>query len=156
MKRVLLVALLVLAVVSGCSEQADVVIDIAALDSELQRSTDFGTRLEPVGDVFIRTTLYLSLDYAEEYYVYSQAALTGESYGLFRCTTAEAAVELKAEVEEHMRNYISQYRGYAPEIVPRLENAVIRQSGRYVVFVVAENQGEALQLVDRYFPVVSR
>jgi hypothetical protein len=71
------------------------------------------------------------------------AAFTG-------CSNKDAK-ELEKQLIAHRDSLYELYASYKTEALPRINNAVIRCKGGYVVFVSAEDYQQAGRIVDSYF-----
>lgn len=151
----LIIALMALVLVfsfAACGGQEKVELDLDAIGAEISKAGLFlDTELQPVaaesiaGMVGLDSSLYVSAQY------YMGAGATGEEWGLFECADAKSAESLVAQLETHRDDLLSTYESYAPDAVPRIENAVIMSKGQYVVFITAEQYEQAQKLAESYF-----
>ncbi|NLL91029.1 MAG: DUF4358 domain-containing protein [Ruminococcaceae bacterium] len=153
MKRIILTILILIAVLlfPGCQKEAPVEIDLTQLESEISSADIFTTELSKVGDKYVTSTMFISLDGVDSYFVYSQAGQTGEEFGAFSCSSKDEAAALVGELKEHIDNFIELHKGYAEDAVPRLKNAIIEQNDKYVAFIIAEDNSTAQKILDNYF-----
>jgi hypothetical protein len=153
MKRMILIFLVLIIILPslGCQKKAPVEIDLSQLETEISSADIFTTELSKVGDKYVTSTMFISLDGVESYFVYSQAGQTGEEFGAFCCSSKDEAVVLVEELKEHIDNFIELHKGYAEDAVPRLKNAIIEQNDKYVAFIIAEDNSAAQKILDKYF-----
>lgn len=149
---ILLVSILALTLVAcGGPKEEDVAIDIDAVKSDLEAANLVTDTLSPVNENVLSNVLTLNAENIESYHMYMGSGATAEEYGVFKCTSSDAAKEIADKLQARVEAQKTVYADYAPDAIPRLDNAVIRQKGVYVAYVVAENHAEALKIIDGYF-----
>ena len=138
MKKLLMV-LISLCLLWGCSNQESVVIDLGSLGKQMQEEIAFDDELNLLGTDMI-PALY-GIDNAVEAYVYMGSQATAEEIALFKFANAEDASAGKATLEDHLEKQKQDYANYIPEEVARIEKAVLRQEGNYVLLCVSYDEG---------------
>lgn len=138
MKKLLMV-LISLCLLWGCSNQDSVVIDLASLGKQMQEEIAFDDELNLLSTDMI-PALY-GIDNAVEAYVYMGSQATAEEIALFKFANAEDASAGKATLEDHLEKQKQDYANYIPEEVARIEKAVLRQEGNYVLLCVSYDEG---------------
>lgn len=138
MKKLLMV-LISLCLLWGCSNQESVVIDLASLGKQMQEEIAFDDELNLLSTDMI-PALY-GIDNAVEAYVYMGSQATAEEIALFKFANAEDASAGKATLEDHLEKQKQDYANYIPEEVARIEKAVLRQEGNYVLLCVSYDEG---------------
>ena len=155
-KLIGLTVILVLLLLIGCNgskteEKLEVVIDVDAFLQRIEEADLFVDVLGSTRDSVLSQVMFLSTDNIESASLFMGTAFTGEAYGVFKCTSPEAASvivdELKTFVEDQKDIYIS----YAPDAIPHFDSAIIKQKGSYVVYVVAHENVEANKIVEEFF-----
>ena len=145
----LLILILIVGLLVSCSKE--VVIDLPELRDELLAADLFTDQLVSLStdkipvEAEVDSSLYISAEY------WKGSGITGEEIGLFRCGSNKDAKELEKQLIAHRDSLYELYASYKPEALPRINNAVIRCKGSYVVFVSAENYQLAGRIVDSYF-----
>lgn len=152
-KRITALLALILVIVSlaACGEKKTE-LDLGAIGEEIAGAGLFlDTELQAMdaanigGFIGVDTSGCVSCAY------YMGAGATAEEYGLFECGDAKGAEALAAELEAHRDDLMTTYQNYAPDAVPRIENAVIMTKGQYVIFITAQEYEQAKQLAEKYF-----
>ncbi len=138
MKKLLMV-LISLCLLWGCSNQESVVIDLGSLGKQMQEEIAFDDELNLLSTDMI-PALY-GIDNAVEAYVYMGSQATAEEIALFKFANAEDASAGKATLEDHLEKQKQDYANYIPEEVARIEKAVLRQEGNYVLLCVSYDEG---------------
>lgn len=149
---ILLVSILTLTLVAcGGPGEEDVAIDIDAVKNDLDGANLVTDTLSPVNENVLSGVLTLNPENIESYHMYMGSGATAEEYGVFKCTSSDAAKEVVDKLQARVEARKKEFADYAPDAIPRLDNAVIRQKGAYVAYAVAENHAEALKIIDGYF-----
>ncbi len=152
-KKLLILALTLVLVCSFGACQKEVTVDMAKLQSDLEAAKLFSCDFQELSTAKMKSVIGLDTELFSEgrgqFFVTSE--LTGEEYGLFVCNTKDDAAKLVDQLKAHNADYIEQYESYAPDAVPRLKNAVIKQSGIYVAYVCADKYDEAAKIVEEAF-----
>ncbi|NMA06716.1 MAG: DUF4358 domain-containing protein [Ruminococcaceae bacterium] len=153
MKRTIFIFLILFTILLsfGCQKEAPKEIDLSQLEAKISSADIFTTELSKVEEKYVISTMFISLESVDSYFVYSQAGQTGEEFGAFSCSSRDAATMLTEELKEHIDNFIELHKGYAEDAVPRLKNAIVEQSDKYVVFIIAEDNSAAQKIIDKYF-----
>ena len=81
---------------------------------------------------------------------YSQAAggVSAEEVTIFQCADEDRAAEVLSLAETRLSDRHESYADYMPEEAVKLENAVVRQSGKTVVVCVCGDAAAAAQAVE--------
>lgn len=155
MKKLLIIAVVLLLAVSlaACGgKEEDVTLDLDAIAGEISGANLFvDAELQPVAADSIAGMLGLDASLISSAQYYMGAGATGEEWGLFECVDAASAETLLTQLEAHRDDLLSTYESYAPDAVPRIENAVIMAKGRYAVFITAEQYAQAQSIAGAHF-----
>ncbi|MCI5773286.1 MAG: DUF4358 domain-containing protein [Erysipelotrichaceae bacterium] len=138
MKKLLMV-LISLCLLWGCSSQESVVIDLASLGKQMQEEIKFDDELNLMSTDMI-PTIY-GIDNAIEAYAYMGSQATAEEIALFKFANDKDAKAGKEALEAHLEKQKQDYASYIPEEVVRIEKAVLRQEGNYVLLCVSYDEG---------------
>lgn len=137
----LLVSLLALFSIVSCGEKRDIVIDINAFASELDR-VYFGTDIELVDIEGEAVDVHYGINgLYDAARVKGSITITSDEYVILECTDEESAEKAYNIINDYRAERIKLFSSYASEQVPKLENALLKRAGKYVVFVVADNDG---------------
>lgn len=158
MKRItaLLIAMLMLmSLFSACSSDSEKKeIDIASLSQALLDSAAFPDGLEPI-DLEAGCYLY-GLEYGENGPVidaafYLATGAFADEIAIFKAASESDAAAVKAAVESRVEYLKKSFESYNPGEVSQLEGAALKTSGVYVVFVCADDQSAADEVLKAYF-----
>ncbi len=148
---VLTVALLLFTLIGcGSTNKPETTIDLDGLQQKLEGANLFTDTLSSVSESVLSKVMYLTTDNLESNQVFLGTGCTGEEYGVFKCTSSDAATELVKELNARVESQKAILADYAPDAIPRLNNAIIKQSGSYVVYVVADKNADALKIVEEF------
>lgn len=142
--------ILCICALSACGEKATVDFSLEDCSRELLGSDAFTDLLSPI-TAEIAAGLY-GIDAAlfAEVQVYCSTGATAEEIALFRAVDEAAAKEIKAACEARIEAQKESYESYVPEEVPKLEKAIVRMGGVYVVYITAADPAEAGKILDGY------
>ena len=87
--------------------------------------------------------------------IYSAYELTKERSDLkiavFEAVDGDAAKAVQEGMQARLSSQISDYGDYRPQEVPKLESAVVKTSGNYVVLCVSADNDAAADLIEEAF-----
>ncbi|MDO4566673.1 MAG: DUF4358 domain-containing protein [Oscillospiraceae bacterium] len=130
----------------GGASDEPVSLDVAAISSGISSTELFIDSLAPIANERVADLIGLDLTNCLYYEFHTGAGASGEEWGVFECDSVDSAKALVSQLEAHRDSMLETYESYAPDAVPRLENAVIERAGQYVVYITAENYSEAKTL----------
>ncbi|MBO4289676.1 MAG: DUF4358 domain-containing protein [Lachnospiraceae bacterium] len=112
---------------------------MCAADPSLPEMSRISSSDTNAADLF---TYFSKLDYekVEAYYLCYAAKGTAEEIGVIALKDAKDADECKKSLEAHLQDRINLYKTYAPEQVKRAEKTTIFAEGRYVAFIMCDEQ----------------
>lgn len=141
-----LFSLFLLLGLAGCGS-AGGTLDMQALADELLKNGGFSDELWKIDDSMVQK-LYNMDDYAQAL-VYVGSGATAEELALFAFPTEEAAARGLEKANARLESQKEDYRTYLPREVPKLENAVAKQWGSYVIVCVCPGSACG-EIVTRY------
>ncbi len=147
---VILVLLLVMSILAACESQQAVQFDPQPAAEAIYASGAFSDILSPIQGK-IAAMLY-NVDEANiaECSVYCSTGATAEEIAVFRCKDEASAAALKQAAQQRIQSQKDAYSSYAPLEIPKLDNALLRSSGVYVVCVVADDYAAVTPILDKY------
>lgn len=150
---ILLVCTMMVAMLTGCGDSANVTIDTGGLADDIYAGV---TWQDQIGEVDLDKALSL-------YGISSDAVVSGKVYISTNATAEEIAVlevssedndivnEVKTRVEGRVESQKASFESYNAAEVPKLENALIYVKGRYVILVVCDDVSQAEAIIDEAF-----
>lgn len=149
MKKVfmpVLIAVLCAALLCGCGA-GSVEIDPEALAQELAEKVPFEDQLSLAPEAAAEK-LYAIVD-AERAFIYTGSGATAEEIAVFEFADEAGAKAGLALARQRIERQTEDYASYIPEELFRLENAVLRQSGRYLAVCVSAG-AEAEEIIEAW------
>lgn len=150
-KLIAAVLTLVLVFILASCGGSSVSIDTSALASDIEAGGLFADSLQPIDASRIKDVVGIDTTNCKSAEYHMGAGATGEEYGVFECANETDAKALAQELTDHKDSLLETYASYSPDAVPRIENAVIEQSGPYVLFITADKYEAAQTIADNYF-----
>ena len=124
------------------SDAEPVVLDVAAIASKLAQECSFSEELAE-NSPYLASKFRSLAEGTESCAAYVPTGITPEEVFVFEMKTEEDALQAKTVLESYVSRQKSDYADYAPLQVPKLENPVILISGKFVVYVVSEDNSSA-------------
>jgi len=129
-------------------------IDIATLSQELLDSAAYPNGLEPI-DVESGCYLY-GLESGEgspivDAAFYLATGAVADEFAIIKTASEADAATVKAAIESRVDYLKVSFESYNPGEVSQLESAALKTKGVYVVFVCADNQAAADEVLKPYF-----
>ena len=148
MKKVIAAAMAAAMLLGSCGKQQKDV-DIEALAEEIVTSVSFDDTLEEIDDSMI-SMLYDITGYTDAV-LYKGSGATAEEVAVFKMDSDDDAKTALDEANAHIQSQIKSYESYMPDEVTRLEDAVVKREGVYVVVVVSSDTAKAEEILDDNF-----
>ncbi len=135
----------------GCGKTSAQPPDFPKLSEELYQAGVFSTPVDAV-DSAVALSLYGldSADVAEGSFYFSSGA-SADELALILAADESAAQTVADAFEARVSFQQTGYADYMPEELHKLENALVRQEGLYVLLCVAEDPSGVTEVMDNYF-----
>lgn len=148
---VILITLSLLLAAAGCGGKEETApMDGAALTRSLLSSGCFSVKLEELPASKAQVFYGVDGSRLQNAWLYHAEGVCKEQIAVFQAVDETAAGEIVPILREMLENDIRADKDYAPDEVPKLEKAVLRQSGEWVVLVVAADPTAASHTVGEY------
>ena len=146
---VFLAACMVFGIFTGCGQKAKPVeYDLDALSQQIEQSGAFSDILSPITKKIAASFYgFDDVEVAECVVLCSTGATTEES-ALFKCSGEEAAAKIKASADKRVETQRTVYESYAPGEMPKLDDAIVTQSGLYVFYIVSADAAKVQSVLD--------
>lgn len=145
----ILSAVMALTLLTACGS-ANVTIDVNEAADTLKTNLSYAGSLEELGSKMLENTYdEIDTESITAYKAYVSADVTAEEVAVFEMKDDAAAAALKTVLEAHVQAQKEIYADYSPEGVVRLEKAVIRQSGKYVILCISDDTDKVASEVDK-------
>lgn len=121
------------------------------LAEALLEDVKFSQELAPV-DMNLLTPMYgVEEAMLQDYAVYMSSGGTADEFAIFFAKDTETAKEITKFVEMRVEDQKSVMENYLPEEMSKLENAVIKSEGPYVILCVTDDAETAKDIIHGYF-----
>ncbi len=134
---------------AGCSAQAPASVDLEELAQSLLDSGAFEETLYEVDSDAAALLLDMELT-CEESYVYVGSGATAEELVLLKAADEDGAAALLEGLSSHLADRTAQYSAYLPEETFKLESAVLKQYGTYVVLCISADSDTVEEILGEY------
>lgn len=143
-----LLSIVMITTLFGCSVQNDMTeIDIGDLSSELLERAEFEDELSAINDTTIKK-LY-NIDNYTKAVVYISSGATAEEIAVFEFDSKETAADGLKKALVRIEEQKAGFESYIPREIQKLDNAVVKQSGEYVIICISNNN-EAEKIITQY------
>ena len=138
MKQIILVlALMSSILLCACTKNADNVnIDIKALADGLKNEVAFSEELTNISNTALLRRYGLTEDDVSEAYGYSGTRAVVDEIAVFK---SDDTKKVEEQVQAHLDSQTTNYTSYAPNEVPKLDDAVVSVIGDCVVVCVSND-----------------
>lgn len=130
-------------------DYSDKVIDVNALASELNEKLTYVDELAPV-DENIVSALY-GFKGTVELVVFAAGGATPEEVIVAEYASQDDAKAALKEFEERAESQKKIFDTYNPEYRPLLDDMVLKQLGKYVIYSVSSSNANASDIIDSFF-----
>ena len=147
----LALVLLLTGLFSGCSSEVKD-IDLNQLSEDLQTQIDFEDELIEIDDSLL-DNFYTFPDgnAIESHVIYKSASnATAEEIALFKVKDSSQVDAVRQSVENRVTDLHDRFESYVPEEIYKIDNAVIKTSGNYVMLVITTEYEKAEEIINSY------
>lgn len=151
MKKLIAIALafallLTLAACGGGSSEKT--LDIAAFTQSVLDTVEYDDELIELSENAL-PHYYTLPDGVEEYKIYVSATSgTANELAVFKCKDSSAVTAVKEAVDARIETQRTNYENYVPAEIGRIDNALVKTSGNYVLFSVSADNETVEKLFD--------
>lgn len=150
MKKLLCVLLsTVLLLLAGCGGDSEKTMDMTAFSESVLSSVEYDDELISLSDKVAGNYYDLEIDGLEGYVIFvSSTSATTNELAVFHCADSSALEAAKSAVEARMKDQREAYENYIPDELLRLDNALVKTSGNYLLFSVSDDNETVEKLFD--------
>ncbi len=139
-------AMTVLAACGG--KKAD--FDVTALGNDLDTKITYQDELAPMDLDFAGMFLNLADVKITKASIFEGSGGTAEEVIVFECASDDDAKKAEQILNQRVAEQKESFKDYVPEELPKLDQAVIKVSGKYAVLSVSGSPEEAKKIIDQY------
>lgn len=141
-----LITLILLLTLSACS-QKEVSINIKDLSDKLLQQVAFEDELILINKE--KAALLYNIENATNEYVYIGSGATAEEIAVFEFNNTEDAKNALQAAENRISQQKTDYASYNPKEIQKLDNAIVKNTGRYLIVCVSEGD-TAKKIIGEY------
>lgn len=138
---------------SACGKSggsADVTVDSAALAKELTSSAVTSDTLTEAQSTMLSTIYFISEEDLAGGAAYMSAGSTACEVAVVELKDASKTKDAEEKFKSRVQSQSDLYASYAPDEVTKLNNAIIKSTGKYTVLVVCDNTDAANEVLKKY------
>lgn len=149
-------AVLSVGLMAGCAksgtDDAALSVDLSSAADSIRNAGGYTEELVSLDESTIPANYpKLELDRVESFTCnVSGSMATPEEVSIFLAKTPEDVESIRAAVDRRVEDQTFNFEDYRPEEMPKLENAVIIERGRYVFYAVCENADAVRDVIEAF------
>lgn len=147
-----LASLMLILSLTACGEKApkEVTVSAADLAKQLTETVSDGTlAADPVVSDILASTYFVDMEQVEESAAYMSTGATASEVAVIKCTDSSYASEVEDLFKSRVESQSELFASYAPDEVKKLDAAVIKVSGNYVVLCVTDDTSKAESILEK-------
>lgn len=139
------VALTAMLALAGCGGAKEV--DPAALASQVASEVAFDEQLTQLDANAVERVFRVDPSLVETAVMYVGSGATVDEVSVWEAKDDAAAQQIEATLQSRVDSEKEDYASYKPEEVPKLDNAVLERSGKYVALCVTSDADNARSII---------
>ena len=153
MKKFLKVLALSLALVlclNACGSSGYISFD--DVYNDLTSSIDFGANMSEMSEIAAENFYFIyDTEILEDYVIYmDESNATPNEIALFRLAKESDRTTVETIVQNRIKDLQIGFEDYNPDEMYKLENAVVKSSGNYVMMVICKDNSKAAEIINSY------
>ena len=147
MKRVGVLCLLTIWILSACGKETSISLDVEQLAHQLASQLEYDDQLTSLSKEIGSQLYSYTEEHVEHSHIYVSTGATTEEIAVFQCVDVDRAEEVEDKAKRRIEAQMESVRNYQPEELSRLENALVQRHGRYVVVSVSSDPQKAKEII---------
>lgn len=140
---------------AGCSGRGggkEVSVDLSQAAGDIQKAGGYTEELVELDESTLPASYpKLEMDKVEKYTCrVSGSMATPEEISIFVAKTEDDVASIRAAVDRRVEDQTFNFQDYRPEEMPKLENAVILERGRYVFYAACANPDDVRKVIEGF------
>ena len=131
---------------SACSGGKKVSVDPAALAKDLLQAVT-SEELTQTADTMVSGSYYIPDDTYAGGIAYKGSGATACEVAVIECKKASQTKDVEKLLKDHVTSQAELYASYNPDEVTKLDNALIKSAGSYVVLCVCDDSDKAASVL---------
>ncbi len=147
---IVLVALLSMLILTACGGKkgsAEVTAEPADLAKQLAENAVTSDALAEISADIMASTYFVDLEKIESSSAYLSTGASACEAAVIKCSDADYVSEVKTLLENRVANQTELFSSYNAAETKKLESAIIKTSGNYIVLCVADDTAKAEEIL---------
>lgn len=147
LKKAVILSLAVLTLAACGQKPPEKELDIAAFAQQAVKAVDFGDEVVLLSENTTKDFYDLQFEGLEQFVVYTSGTrATASEVAVFKVTDKDAMSKAKEAVNARLDDQKESYENYRPDEMPKLNNALVKEEGNYLLFAVSPNNDAIAKL----------
>ena len=129
----------------------DLNINVKDMANELKSGLTFEDTLSELDTGMALTYYGIDADSVKDSVIIVSTGATAEEIAVFEAADSDAADKVKTACEDRKEKQTTSYADYKPSETGRLDKAIIKEDGNYVVYCVTDDTDKANEIINKYF-----
>ncbi len=150
MMKILALGLCLLIALSACGSASYISFD--DVYNDLITSIDFGSNMSEMSEIAAENFYFIyDTDILEDYKIYmDESNSTPNEIALFRLAKESDRTTVETIVKNRINDLKIGFEDYNPDEMYKLENAVVKSNGQYVMMVICGDNSKAADIINGY------
>lgn len=155
MKRLTVLLMAVMMMCVGCgggksTSDKKHEFDVKTLADELKSGITFEDELNESNDKVFFMKYGIDEEVVAKQMTYFSTNATTEEISVVECKDEDGTAKVKEAFENRIKDQKSTFESYAPDEVSRLDKAVVKVIGKYVILCVTADPDKANDIISKY------
>lgn len=148
--KILAVSFSLMFCLSACGKSSYISFD--DVYSDLILEIDFGSNMANMSEIAAENFYFIyDTDILEDYVIYmDESNSTPNEIALFRLASESDRTTVDTIVKNRINDLKIGFEDYKPDEMYKLENAVVKSKGKYVIMVICGDNEKAAEIVNNY------
>ncbi|MGN0664812.1 MAG: DUF4358 domain-containing protein [Negativibacillus sp.] len=148
--KILALSLCLLLALSACGKSSYISFDDVYAD--LIENIDFGSNMAEMSEIAAENFYFIyDTDILEDYVIYmDESNSTPNEIALFRLAKESDRTTVETIVKNRINDLKIGFEDYNPDEMYKLENAVVKAKGKYVMMVISSDNSKASDILNKY------
>ncbi|MBQ8598512.1 MAG: DUF4358 domain-containing protein [Oscillospiraceae bacterium] len=150
MLKILALSLCLLLALSACGSSSYISFD--DVYNDLTTEISFGANMAEMSEIAAENFYFIyDTDILEDYVIYmDESNATPNEIALFRLAKESDRTTVETIVQNRIKDLKIGFEDYNPDEMYKLENAVVKSSGKYVMMVICSDNSKAAEILNGY------
>lgn len=136
---------------TACSKGGkDITVDVGALAGELQSEAVTSDTLSSTAEEMLPSIYFIDAETMEKGAAYTSTGATACEVAVIECKEASQTAEVEKLFETRVSSQSELFASYNAGEVSKLDSAIIKSAGKYVVLCVCDDTDKANEILKEY------